>query len=80
MIEIKSLKGLQHPGVIKYIETLSKDNYMGVVTELAPYGDLFSFIATVHAHPQLSERKYKIATFYVAQALEIIDYLHEQGI
>jgi 3-phosphoinositide dependent protein kinase-1 len=71
---------MSHPGVVKLVESFQKGNYMIILLELGPFGDMFSFISTVHSHPHLHHKKHKIATYYLAQALEVIDYIHSLGI
>lgn len=71
---------MNHPGVVKLIESFRRGSYMIIVLELGPFGDMFSFINMIHSHPHLHQKKQKIVTYYLAQALEVIDYIHSLGI
>ena len=48
--EIEVLKNLDHPNIIKYIETFENKDYLYIVTELCEGGELYQYI-----HDKVSE-------------------------
>ena len=48
--EIEVLKNLDHPNIIKYIETFENNDYLYIVTELCEGGELYQYI-----HDKVSE-------------------------
>lgn len=42
--EIEVLKSLDHPNVVKYIETFENSEYLYIVTELCEGEELYSYI------------------------------------
>lgn len=53
LFETKTLQKMNHPGIVKFIESFQKDNYMMIILELGPHGDMFSFISIIHSLPDL---------------------------
>ena len=79
-VEIILLSKLKHPGIIELLEVLRWPEYVGLVMELGEFGDLFSLVNWVHSKVELQQKIHKIMRVYLAQALEVIDYLHSQGV
>lgn len=79
-IETIILKKLVHPGVIRMIKVLEKENYIGIVMELCPYGDLFQLMKTMNKNIELTKKKKKLVVYYLAQILEALSYIHEHHI
>lgn len=73
--ETNVLKRLNHPGVIKLKETVRWEALMGLVMELGCFGDLFKLIKLVNRAAEFEPRKQKIMVYYLAQIVEILDYL-----
>lgn len=80
VIEITLLKKLTHAGIIRIFEVLERQNYIGIVMELCPYGDLFQLMKTMSKSLELLKKKKKIMVYYLAQILEAISYLHTRQV
>jgi serine/threonine protein kinase len=50
------------------------------VLELCPHGDIFTLMKNVNKKLELAKKKRKIMIYYLAQILEVLDYLHAQQI
>jgi serine/threonine protein kinase len=48
VMEVLVLKKLSHPGIIKFYHSIRKDNYIGLLLELCPYGDVYMLIKNVN--------------------------------
>lgn len=48
--------------------------------ELCPHGDIFTLMKNVNKKLELAKKKRKIMTYYLAQILEVLDYLHAHQI
>jgi len=69
VMEVLILKKLSHPGIIKMYNTIRKDNYICLVLELCPYGDLYMLMKSVNKKMELAQKKRKIMVYYLAQIL-----------
>lgn len=69
--EVRVLKSVSHPNIIKYENILNCDDYLYIVLELATGGDLFDRIG------KLNETE---AIYIFKQVLEAVEYLHSLGI
>ncbi|KAJ3199455.1 hypothetical protein HDU67_002814, partial [Dinochytrium kinnereticum] len=74
MREITVLQELDHPFVVKLIEVIETDHYIGMVMEYASGGELFEHIL---AHRYLKERE---ACRFFAQLVAGVSYVHNKGI
>jgi calcium-dependent protein kinase len=72
--EVKILKQLDHPNIIKIYEYFSDEKFIFIVTELMQGGELFDRIMDVH---HFSERK---AAEIFLQILSAVNYLHNHKI
>lgn len=72
--EIQILKQLRHPNVVKLLETFETDKHLMIVMELAPGGDLLSY---VRKRRKLTER---YAKFVFKQIMQGIAYTHDNNI
>lgn len=72
--EITALKKLRHPNIVRLVEVLQNDKYIGIVLEYAPGGELFDYI-TKH-----SRVKEVMACKLFAQLISAIDYMHAKGL
>lgn len=72
--EVKILKQLDHPNIVKIYEYFSDEKYIFIVTELMQGGELFDRIMDVH---HFSERK---AAEVFLQILSAVNYLHSHKI
>ncbi len=80
MVEVIVLKKLSHPGIIKMLEVLEQANYIGIVMELCPYGDLFQLMKTISKSIELLKKKKKIIVYYLAQIIEAVSYMHSKHV
>ena len=78
MVEVIILKKLVHPGIIKIFEVFEHANYIGIVMELCPYGDLFQLMKTISKSIELLKKKKKIIVYYLTQIIEAVSYLHSK--
>ncbi|KAJ3413988.1 hypothetical protein HDV05_007195 [Chytridiales sp. JEL 0842] len=74
MREISILQSLDHKYIVKLIEVIETDHYIGIVLEYASGGELFEYIL---AHRYLKERD---ACRFFAQLLAGVAYIHSVGI
>ena len=65
--EIKILKKIDHPNIIKYMETYENKKYMYIVMEYCPGGELFEVIA--------NKAKDKENTFNESEAASMMEKL-----
>jgi len=80
IIEIIVLKKLNLPGVVKLFDVIKQQNYIGLVMELCPFGDLFMLMKHINRNMTLLKKKNKIVVYYLAQILETLDNLHDKKI
>jgi len=74
--EIKMLKYLSHPNVVKFHDVIREDNYLNIVLEYVPNGALTSLLSKFH-NKSFSET---LTCHYISQVLSALTYLHQQGI
>lgn len=72
--EITALKRLRHPNIVRLVEVLQNDKYIGIVLEYASGGELFDYILD---HRYLKE---SLACRLFAQLVSGVDYMHSKGI
>lgn len=72
--EITALKKLRHPNIVRLVEVLQNDKYIGIVLEYASGGELFDYILD---HRYLKE---SLACRLFAQLVSGVDYMHSKGI
>lgn len=72
--EIKILKSLDHPNIVKLYEIIENAERIYLIMEFASGGELFEFIVR---KDKLSERE---ACQIYLQILDGIEYLHQKGI
>lgn len=70
MREISILQSLNHPFIVKLLEVIETDVYIGMIMEYASGGELFEHIL---AHKYLKEPE---ACRYFAQLISAVHYLH----
>lgn len=68
--EIKILKFINHPNIIKLYEVLDTTNDIFVIMELASKGELYDFI-------QNNEITEEQAKFYFRQIISGVEYVHQ---
>ena len=82
--EVDTLKSLDHKNIIKLLDYYDsatvikadgrKKNVFCLVLEFAKNGELFNFIAQGGALPE------KVCRYYFKQIIEVLEYMHDQGI
>eukprot|EP01129_Flabellula_baltica_P016157 TRINITY_DN847_c0_g1_i2.p2 TRINITY_DN847_c0_g1~~TRINITY_DN847_c0_g1_i2.p2 ORF type:complete len:400 (-),score=83.14 TRINITY_DN847_c0_g1_i2:1814-3013(-) len=72
--EIEILSKLKSPYIIELFETFYEEEYVYMVQELAPYGELFDFVADKQFLSEVD------AASVIMQILKGIKYLHNRGI
>jgi len=72
--EIKILKQVDHPNIIKLKELFETSSTLAIVTELVTGGELFDKIVEQGSYSE------KDASILVAKMVSAIDYLHKRGI
>jgi len=72
--EINALKRLRHPNIVRLVEVLQNEKYVGIVLEYASGGELFDYI--------LEHRCLKEATAcrLFAQLVSGVNYMHSKGL
>ena len=76
-IEIKIMKGLNHPCLLKIHEVLKSDTDMVIVMDLASGGELFDLVHEHYLSKTLSESSTKI---YFYQIVHCVNYLHSHKV
>ena len=72
--EVKTLKNLDHPGVLKIFQVYRESDYFHIITDLCTGGELFEKIVK---QKKLSENQ---AASYMFDIVSTVKYLHESGI
>jgi protein-serine/threonine kinase len=72
--EIRVLKDVRHPNIVRLYEVIESDRYIGIVLEYASGGELFDHIL---AHKYLKDRD---ACRLFAQLISGVSYLHQKKI
>ena len=70
MTEINLLKKLEHPKIVKYIDSIQTEDHLNIVLEYVENGSLDSMIR------QFGKMTETLVTIYVQQVLQGLDYLH----
>ncbi|CAG8549103.1 3859_t:CDS:2 [Diversispora eburnea] len=72
--EIDILKSVQHPSIIKLIDVIEINDYMGIVLEYIPGGELLSYVERRHYLDEVE------ACRLFKQLIQGVDYLHQGNI
>ncbi|KAF1986151.1 kinase-like protein [Aulographum hederae CBS 113979] len=72
--EMKIMKAIQHPNIVQYLDYRDQGNFLYIIMELVPNGDLNDYLAKHHF---LSEDKGKEMS---RQMLNALGYLHKKNI
>ncbi|RHZ87849.1 hypothetical protein Glove_29g2 [Diversispora epigaea] len=72
--EIDILKSVQHSSIIKLLDVVENSNYIGIVLEYIPGGDLYDYVDRKH---HLDEAE---ACQIFKQLIQGVDYLHQMNI
>ena len=74
MTEINLLKNLEHPKIVKYIDSIQTEDHLNIVLEYVENGSLDSMIKKFGKIPET------LVSIYVQQVLQGLDYLHSEGV
>ncbi|KAF8702061.1 hypothetical protein HU200_033406 [Digitaria exilis] len=72
--EVKMLKNLSHPNIVRYIGTVREENTLNILLEFVPGGSIQSLLGRLGSFPEAVIRK------YTRQLLQGLVYLHRNGI
>ncbi|XP_051205054.1 mitogen-activated protein kinase kinase kinase NPK1 [Lolium perenne] len=72
--EVKLLKNLSHPNIVRYIGTVREEDSLNILLEFVPGGSIQSLLGRLGAFPEAVIRK------YTKQILHGLEYLHSNGI
>ncbi|PIA42292.1 hypothetical protein AQUCO_02000029v1 [Aquilegia coerulea] len=76
MQEIDLLKNLNHKNIVKYLGSLKTKTHLHIILEYVENGSLANIIKPTKFGPFPES----LVAFYIAQVLEGLVYLHEQGV
>mmetsp|Transcript_18777 Transcript_18777/g.31303 ORF Transcript_18777/g.31303 Transcript_18777/m.31303 type:complete len:1208 (+) Transcript_18777:214-3837(+) len=72
--EIELMKKLNHPNIVKYVDTIRTDDYLYIVLEYMENGSLLTVFKKFGSFSE------SLAAIYIVQVLKGLKYLHEQGV
>nr|XP_043621915.1 mitogen-activated protein kinase kinase kinase ANP1-like [Erigeron canadensis] len=72
--EVKLLKNLSHPNIVRYLGTVLEDETLNILLEFVPGGSISSLLGKFGAFPET------VIQMYTKQLLLGLDYLHKNGI
>ena len=72
--EINLLKQLNHPNIVKYIDTIQGSDFLHIVLEYVEGGSL------AHTLKKFGVFSEELTAMYIAQVLDGLAYLHDQGV
>jgi serine/threonine protein kinase len=68
--EINLLKKLEHPKIVKYIDSIYTEDHLNIILEYIENGSLDSLIKKFGKLPE------KLVVIYIQQMLEGLEFLH----
>ncbi|CAO2201855.1 unnamed protein product [Urochloa humidicola] len=72
--EVRMLKNLSHPNIVRYIGTVREENTLNILLEFVPGGSIQSLLGRLGSFPEAVIKK------YTKQLLHGLEYLHRNGI
>ncbi|GFZ02955.1 NPK1-related protein kinase 2 [Actinidia rufa] len=72
--EVKLLKNLSHPNIVRYLGTVREDGTLNILLEFVPGGSISSLLGKFGSFPE------SVIRMYTKQLLLGLDYLHKNGI
>ncbi|KAL8237416.1 hypothetical protein R6Q59_018497 [Mikania micrantha] len=72
--EVKLLKNLSHPNIVRYLGTVREEETLNILLEFVPGGSISSLLGKFGAFPEA------VIRMYTKQLLLGLDYLHKNGI
>ncbi|EEF45362.1 mitogen activated protein kinase kinase kinase 3, mapkkk3, mekk3, putative [Ricinus communis] len=72
--EVKLLKNLTHPNIVRYLGTAREDDSLNILLEFVPGGSISSLLGKFGSFPE------SVIRMYTKQLLLGLEYLHKNGI
>mmetsp|Transcript_4502 Transcript_4502/g.10849 ORF Transcript_4502/g.10849 Transcript_4502/m.10849 type:complete len:545 (-) Transcript_4502:89-1723(-) len=72
--EVVLMKLLKHPNIVNYLESITTKDYLYIVLEFVENGSLASILKKFGSFTE------QLVSIYIAQVLDGLTYLHEQGV
>nr|XP_027114605.1 mitogen-activated protein kinase kinase kinase ANP1-like isoform X2 [Coffea arabica] len=72
--EVKLLKNLSHPNIVRYLGTVREEETLNILLEFVPGGSISSLLGKFGSFPE------SVIRMYTKQLLLGLDYLHKNGI
>ncbi|KAG9449591.1 hypothetical protein H6P81_009556 [Aristolochia fimbriata] len=72
--EVKLLKNLSHPNIVRYLGTAREDETLNILLEFVPGGSISSLLGKFGSFPEA------VIRMYTKQLLQGLEYLHRHGI
>ncbi|GLT99759.1 hypothetical protein SLE2022_171770 [Rubroshorea leprosula] len=72
--EVKLLKNLSHPNIVRYLGTVREDDSLNILLEFVPGGSISSLLGKFGSFPE------SVVRMYTKQLLLGLEYLHKNGI
>ncbi|CAN1129401.1 Mitogen-activated protein kinase kinase kinase NPK1 [Linum perenne] len=72
--EVKLLKNLSHPNIVRYLGTVREDDSLNILLEFVPGGSISSLLGKFGSFPE------SVIRMYTKQLLLGLEYLHKNGI
>ncbi|XP_047315818.1 mitogen-activated protein kinase kinase kinase NPK1-like [Impatiens glandulifera] len=72
--EVKLLKRLSHPNIVRYLGTVREEDTLNILLEFVPGGSISSLLSKFGSFPEA------VIRMYTKQLLLGLDYLHKNGI
>lgn len=73
-VEVDLLKRLNHPNIVKYVDTINTENNLYIIIEYIENGSLSDIIKKFNTLTEV------LCVRYIKQVLEGLAYLHNQGV
>lgn len=75
-MEIRLLQNLDHPNIVKYLDSIRSDDYLNIILEFVENGSLSSLLGKF----QGGHFPEQLCSHYITQILKGLQYLHTQGV
>ncbi|XXG79434.1 hypothetical protein AAC387_Pa09g0502 [Persea americana] len=72
--EVKLLKNLSHPNIVRYLGTAREEESLNILLEFVPGGSISSLLGKFGSFPEA------VIRMYTKQLLQGLEYLHKNGI
>ncbi|KAH7276494.1 hypothetical protein KP509_39G009300 [Ceratopteris richardii] len=72
--EVKLLRNLSHPNIVRYLGTAREDDALNIFLEFVPGGSIASLLGKFGSFPE------SVVRMYTRQLLQGLQYLHKNGI